>query len=71
MNENIKGLWWKAQMGYNNQNCDIEVLEKFVELIIKECIDICKDTEGEENSMACCGRQDCAAEIMDRFGINS
>ncbi len=38
MNERIEGLWWKARIGYNNQNCDPEVFEKFAELIIKECI---------------------------------
>jgi hypothetical protein len=36
MNERINGLWWKARIGYNNQNCDPEVLEKFAELIIEE-----------------------------------
>lgn len=39
MNERINGLWWKARIGYNNQNCDPEVLEKFAELIVLECIE--------------------------------
>ena len=38
MNERIEGLWWKARIGYNNQNCDPEVLEKFALLIVKECL---------------------------------
>ena len=33
----IEGLWWKAQMGYNDQRCDPEVVAKFAELIVKEC----------------------------------
>ena len=37
MNKRIEGLWWKARIGYNNQNCDPEVLEKFAELIVEEC----------------------------------
>ena len=37
MNERINGLWWKARIGYNNQNCDPEVIEKFAELIVREC----------------------------------
>ena len=41
MNERINGLWWKARIGYNNQNCDPEVLEKFAELIIRECAEVC------------------------------
>ena len=40
MNKRIEGLWWKARIGYNNQNCDPEVLEKFAELIVQECVDI-------------------------------
>ena len=40
MNERINGLWWKARIGYNEQNCDPEVLEKFAELIVKECAGI-------------------------------
>ena len=39
MNERIEGLWWKARIGYNDQNCDPEVLEKFAELIVKECVE--------------------------------
>ena len=44
MNERINGLWWKARIGYNNQNCDPEVIEKFAELIVRECIDIAEQT---------------------------
>jgi hypothetical protein len=40
MNERINGLWWKARIGYNNQNCDPEVLAKFAELIVGECAGI-------------------------------
>lgn len=40
MNEQINGLWWKARIGYNEQNCDPEVLAKFTELIVRECLDI-------------------------------
>ena len=42
MNERIEGLWWKARIGYNNQNCDPEVLEKFAELVVRECIGCCE-----------------------------
>ena len=40
MNERIKELWWKARIGYNEQNCDPEVLAKFAELIVRECAGI-------------------------------
>jgi hypothetical protein len=39
MNKRINGLWWQARMGYNNQNCDPEVVVKFAELIVRECIE--------------------------------
>lgn len=37
MNKQINELWWKARIGYNNQSCDNEVIEKFAELIVKQC----------------------------------
>ena len=43
MNERINGLWWKARIGYNEQNCDPEVLEKFVKLIVEETLDQVKE----------------------------
>ena len=69
MNERIEGLWWKARIGYNNQSCDPEVLAKFAELIVRECVAICQDTDGEDNIDARSGRQDCAVEIREHFGV--
>ena len=43
MNERIQELWWKARIGYNEQNCDPEVLEKFTELIVQECAQVAAD----------------------------
>jgi len=39
MNERINGLRWEARIGYNNQSCDPEVLGKFAELIVRECME--------------------------------
>ena len=44
-------------------------LEKFAELIVKECVAICQDTDGEDNIDARSGRQDCAVEIQEHFGV--
>ena len=44
-------------------------LEKFAELIVRECIAICQDTDGEDNIDARSGRQDCAVEIKEHFGV--
>ena len=49
MNERINGLWWKARIGYNNQSCDPEVLEKFAELIVRECAEICLEANDHKN----------------------
>jgi hypothetical protein len=43
--------------------------EKFAELIVRECVAICQDTDGEDNIDARSGRQDCAVEIKEHFGV--
>lgn len=43
--------------------------QKFAELIVRECIAICQDTDGEDNIDAKSGRQDCAVEIKEHFGV--
>jgi hypothetical protein len=50
MNERINGLRWEARIGYNNQSCDPEVLGKFAELIVKECIDIAYEYDAPKMS---------------------
>jgi len=44
-------------------------LEKFAELIVQECAGICQDVDGEDNIDARSGRQDCAVEIREHFGV--
>ena len=51
MNERINGLWWQARMGYNNQNCDPEVVEKFAELIVRECAELCDINDKEQGDI--------------------
>lgn len=68
MNERIKELAKQAEcridgMGYGEGN-----IEKFVELIIAECLNICSDNavgEREYNQ----ARLDCKQEIKERFGV--
>jgi hypothetical protein len=40
-------------------------------LIVKECVAICQDTDGEDNIDARSGRQDCAVEIQEHFGVEA
>jgi len=43
--------------------------EKFAELIVRECAAICQDVDGEDSIEAKSGRQDCAVEIREHFGV--
>jgi hypothetical protein len=43
--------------------------EKFAELIVRECIGICEDTEGEHIVDARWGKRCCALEIKQHFGV--
>ena len=44
-------------------------LEKFAELIVRKCINICRDVDGVDDHSMRVSRQDCACEIRDYFGI--
>ena len=44
-------------------------LERFAQLIVAECVAICQDIDGEDNIDARSGRQDCAVEIKEHFGV--
>ena len=64
MNERIEGLWWKARIGYNNQNCDPEVLEKFAELIVKECAEIADNADATREKWQSIGKF-----VKEHFGV--
>ena len=71
MNERINGLWWKARIGYNNQSCDPEVLEKFAQLIVQECIltiqmDITRDGHNTEQYLRSIKH---IKQIKEHFGV--
>jgi hypothetical protein len=73
MNQRIKELAEQAGFYYTDKTgfitpagCDPA---KFAELIVRECVAICQDTDGEDNTDAMSGRQDCAVEIREHFGV--
>ena len=79
MNEKIKELAHEADFIHKRHNgsewrwgyIDPELnakLEKFAELIVKECIIVCK-TGGVSNSDYNTGRLHCAVGIKEHFGI--
>ena len=69
MNERIELL--AEQAGFIPKNAPglNSVLEKFAELSVRECVAICRDIDGEDNIDAKSGRQDCAVEIQEHFGV--
>jgi hypothetical protein len=76
MNERIKELRRQATLVETHTSHDGSVhegksvdLEKFAELIVKECVAICEDTDGEHIADAKWGRRCCALEIREHFGV--
>ena len=74
MNQRIKQLAEQAEK-YADDNFKGEPTyseaydSKFAELIVRECVAICQDIDGEDNIDARSGRQDCAVEIREHFGV--
>jgi hypothetical protein len=69
MNENIRRLLAQAYLEQADIRDTTKIAEKFAELIVRECVAICQDTDGEDNIDARSGRQDCAVEIQEHFGV--
>ena len=74
MNERIQELSEQAEKyaddNFRGEPTWSEAFEsKFAELIVRECVAICQDTDGEDNTDARSGRQDCAVEIREHFGV--
>ena len=69
MNERIRELAEQSGLIPDNAPWMNSVLEKFAELIVLECVAICRDIDGEDNIDARSGRQDCAVEIKEHFGV--
>lgn len=63
MREPFHALIWKASVGYNDSWSQVnpEVLEKFAELIIKECLNILDDENGDIDY--------CKHLIRNKFGV--
>jgi hypothetical protein len=61
---------WKASIGYNDSwsQVDPEVLEKFAELIVKECCETVATTEIEGNNNAML-RGEIATRLTKHFGV--
>ena len=70
MREPFHTLIWKASVGYNDSwsRVDPEVLEKFAELIVKECMTVCQEIDKEYDGEDVLATW-CASEIGKHFGV--
>jgi len=69
MNHRMSELLSQVRTDVSGKWVSTDDLEKFAELIVRECVDICRDIDGEDNIDARSGRQDCAVEIQEHFGV--
>jgi len=67
MNERIKELGQEAGLLMYNPNGLPTKLEKFAELIVQECIEVCKIRVG--NSDYTTGRMHCVSDLKEHFGV--
>jgi len=70
----FSGVEWSAEELRNFYDTKFAELRnfydtKFAQLIVRECVAICQDVDGEDNIDARSGRQDCAVEIREHFGV--
>jgi hypothetical protein len=58
-------------MGFQNNHTEQwnARVSKLTQLIVKECVAICQDIDGEDSSDGRCARQDCSVEIREHFGV--
>ena len=73
MNERIRELAEQAEDWADNQNfyeSDYQdyLMEKFAELIVKECMKVCKPTVVVDNSYND-GRMSCISDLEKHFGV--
>jgi hypothetical protein len=69
MNERIKELARQAALDWHKFWNDDESnrMEKFAELIVRECAKVCKSRVG--NSDYNTGRMHCASDLKEHFGV--
>ena len=77
MNERIQELWNKAAestaafpSGQNNSwETQVNFMDKFAELIVRECMEVCKSRVG--NSDYNTGRMHCVSDLKEHFGVEN
>jgi len=75
MNERIRELAEQAGISLSQKDYSYywvesaEDIEKFAELIVRECIKICSDVEADTEMDLSDGALVCMAEIKEHFGV--
>ena len=77
MNEKIKLLWKQAGGSYDSGNQHtwpqyvIDNPQKFVELIVRECVDVCESMQliGPYKTVQDATLKDAAVQIKEHFGV--
>lgn len=49
MKHKISGLWWDARMGYTDPVIDDEIVEKFAELVVEQCLEHLRAVDHHSN----------------------
>ena len=69
MNQRIRELAEQSNLTIATSSLWEHKVQEFAELIVRECVAICQDVDGEDNIDARSSRQDCAVEIREHFGV--
>lgn len=68
MNERIQQL--AEQAGWDNHHSKFDTrIEKFAELIVKECAQIAKEVDGDEGDDYQSGRTWAGIDVLKHFGV--
>ena len=68
MNERIKLL--AEQAGWDNHHSKFDTrIEKFAELIVRECVQVCADRGAHHDGLYSAWADDCSKRIGKHFGV--
>ena len=68
MNERIREL--AEQAGWDNHHSKFDTrIEKFAELIVRECVQVCADRGAHHDGLYSAWADDCSKRIGKHFGV--
>ena len=71
MNERIKQLWEQAAKTTQGDSWEEQTkfIERFAELIVKECVQVCSDRGANHDGVYSAWADDCSKRIGKHFGV--